>query len=71
MAQSPVSPLTGIFEEDRVILDFGEYEGKSVLEVACCFPDYYELLIERKEDSEFFIRRGKDKDYRLYMNIVH
>ena len=36
-----VSPLTGIIEEDQVFLDFGEHEGKSVLEVADTLPDYY------------------------------
>ena len=32
MAQEQ-SPLTGIIEEDKVVIDFGEFEGKSVLEI--------------------------------------
>lgn len=63
-----ISPLTGIIEEDKVIIDFGEYEGKSVLEIADCFPDYYEFLISQKESGNFSIRRGKLKEFRLYMN---
>ena len=43
------SPLTGIIEEDKVFVDFGEHEGKSLLEVSDCHPDYYDFLIERKE----------------------
>ena len=38
MAQKPVSPLTGIIEEDMVFIDFGEHEGKSVLEIADTCP---------------------------------
>ena len=29
-----VSPLTGILAEDQVFIDFGEHEGKSVLEIS-------------------------------------
>lgn len=71
MAQSMVSPLTGIFEEDNVIIDFGEHVGKSVLEVADTFPDYYERMIETKDenDCDFTIRRGFGKQYLLNMNL--
>ena len=47
--QQPVSPITGIIEEDQVFIDFGEHEGKSILEVADTLPDYYNFcLIEKK-----------------------
>ena len=71
MAPTSVSPLTGIFEEDVVIIDFGDHEGKSVLEVSDTHPDFYQKMIKLKDNkmSEFTIRRGKDKDYRLNMNV--
>jgi len=62
-----VSPLTGILAEDQVFIDFGEHEGKSILEVADTLPEYYDFLIERKEDGNCTIRRSKDKIYRLYV----
>jgi hypothetical protein len=68
MAQMNVSPLTGIIEEDKVYLDFGEHEGKSVLEIADSFPEFYQYMIEIKEKGNFFIRRGKDKSFRLYIH---
>ncbi len=61
-----VSPLTGIIAEDMVVIDFGEHEGKSVLEVADTLPDFYHHLIEQKEEGNFSIRRTKDKIFRLY-----
>lgn len=61
------SPLTGILEEDRVIVDFGEHEGKSVLEIADTQPDFYQYLIERKEAGHTSIRRSRDKCFRLYV----
>ena len=67
MAQQEVSPLTGILEEDRVFVDFGEHEGKSILEVADTLPDYYDFLISQKDDGNCTIRRNKDKSFRLYM----
>ena len=70
MAQILVSPLTGIFEEDKVVIDFGDHEGKSVLEIADTHPEFYQRMIKLKENkgSEFTIRRGEYKDYRLSMN---
>ena len=44
MAQE-VSPVTGIIEEDQVFVDFGDHEGKSILEIADTLPDYYVLLL--------------------------
>lgn len=48
-------------------IDFGEHEGKSVLEVADTMPDFYEYLIESKDSGHCTIRRSKDKLYRLYV----
>jgi hypothetical protein len=62
------SPLTGIIEEDKVVIDFGEFEGKSVLEIADTKPEYYEFLMTQKESGNFAIRRTKDKIYRLYIH---
>ncbi len=70
MAQAQ-SPLTGIIEEDKVVIDFGEFEGKSVLEIADTRPDYYEFLMSQKECGNFAIRRTKDKIYRLYIHQTH
>jgi hypothetical protein len=65
--QNPTSPLTGIIAEENVVIDFGEFEGKSVLEVADRFPDFYQYLIKQKELGNFFIKRSKDKIFRLYV----
>ena len=70
MAQAQ-SPLTGIIEEDKVVIDFGEFEGKSVLEIADTRPEYYEFLMSQKELGNFAIRRTKDKIYRLYIHQTH
>lgn len=67
MAQGQ-SPVTGIIEEDKVVIDFGEFEGKSVLEIADTKPDFYQFLVEQKECGNFAIRRTKDKIYRLYVH---
>ena len=60
------SPLTGIIEENQVIIDFGRYEGKTVSEIANDDPDFYQKLIEQKDN--FAIRRHRDKTFRLYVN---
>ena len=69
MAQQ-LSPLTGILEEDQVFIDFGEHEGKSVLEISDTLPDFYEYLLTAKEDGNFSIRRDKHKLFRLYLNNI-
>ena len=66
MAQE-VSPVTGIIEEDQVFLDFGEHEGKSILELSDTCPEYYDYLIEKKNEGNCAIRRTKDKIFRMYM----
>jgi hypothetical protein len=70
MAQD-LSPLTGIIAEDKVVIDFGEFEGKSVLEIADTKPEFYQFLIEQKETGNFSIRRTKDKIFRLYVHQAH
>jgi len=70
MAAQEVSPVTGILEEDKVYIDFGEHEGKSVLEIADTFPEFYSFLIGQKETGNCTIRRSKDKLFRLYVARV-
>jgi hypothetical protein len=67
MAQD-TSPLTGIIEEDKVFIDFGEHEGKSVFEIQCIQPDYYQFLLQQKETGNFAIKRTKEKIYKLYIS---
>lgn len=62
------SKVTGIIEENQVIIDFGKYEGKTVQEVAELDPIFYEKLATEKENGVFAIRRGRDKTFRLYIN---
>ena len=62
------SPVTGIIDEDLVIIDFGKYEGKSVQEIADLDPLFYDKLAAEKENGVFAIRRHKDKTFRLYIN---
>ena len=61
------SPVTGIIPEESVFIDFGEHEGKSILEIQDTLPDYYDFLIQNKDDGKCTIRRSKDKLYRLYI----
>jgi hypothetical protein len=70
MAQD-LSPLTGVIAEDKVVIDFGEFEGKSVLEIADTRPEFYQFLLEQKETGNFSIRRTKDKIFRLYVHQIH
>lgn len=60
------SPITGIIEENQVIIDFGKYEGKTVREVAEEDPQFYNLLTNQKDNLA--IRRHRDKSFRLYLN---
>jgi len=63
-----LSPLTGVLKEESVIIDFGQFEGKSVLEICDDFPNFYEYLVEQKKEGNFSIKRNADKSYRLYIN---
>ena len=69
MAQE-TSPLTGILKEEQVFIDFGEHEGKSVLEISDTNPDFYDYLVGQKEVGNFAIRRSRDKSFRLYVQNV-
>ena len=40
-----LSPVTGILNEENVVLDYGEHEGKTVKEIQEIDPDFYESLI--------------------------
>lgn len=62
------SPITGVIDEDLVIIDFGKYEGRSVTEIAEIDPDFYHRLASEKENGVFAIRRHRDKTFRLYVN---
>jgi len=65
-SKKETSPLTGVLAEETVVIDFGEHEGKSVLEVADTHPVYYTYLVEQREKGNFAIKRTKDKIFRLY-----
>lgn len=62
------SPLTGVIEEDNVIIDFGQYLGKTVSDVKSIDPDFFHQLVKEKENDNLAIRRHRDKTFRLYMN---
>ncbi len=72
MAAKNLSPLTGVIAEDNVVIDFGEHTGKSVLQLNIEDHEYYDFLLEQKEEGNFFIKRNKDKIFRLYVsNTLH
>ncbi|HRK01352.1 MAG TPA: hypothetical protein PLH57_01690 [Oligoflexia bacterium] len=60
------SPVTGIIEENLVIIDFGKHEGKTVSIIAEEDPAFYQVLVLQKDN--FAIRRHRDKSFRLYRN---
>ena len=62
-----ISPVTGILAEEQVFIDFGEHEGKSILEISDTHPDFYDFLVGKREDGNCLIRRTKDKIFRLYV----
>ena len=68
--QQEVSPLTGILAEETVVIDFGENEGKSVLEIADTMPEFYDYLVTQRQEGNFSIRRTKDKIFRLYVQTT-
>jgi len=65
------SPITGIIDENQVFIDFGKYEGKSILQLSELDPAFYGKLASEKENGVFAIRRHRDKTFRLYMNPLH
>ena len=62
------SPVTGVIDENLVIIDFGKYEGKTVEQIAELGPVFYDRLASEKENGIFAIRRHRDKTFRLYLN---
>ena len=67
-SQAAGSPITGIIDERNVVIDFGKYEGKTVLEMSEMDPEFYQKLAAEKENGIFAIRRHRDKTFRLYIN---
>ena len=67
MANS-TSPVTGVIDENQVILDFGKYEGRSVRDVLELDRDFYDSLAGERDRGTFAIRRHRDKTFRLYIN---
>jgi len=65
---TPVSPITGVIDEENVVLDFGKYEGKTIKTIAEVDPEFYSKLVTQKESGAFAIRRHRDKTFRLYVN---
>lgn len=68
MAYVETSPLTGIIAEETVFIDFGEHEGKSILEVSDTHPNYYDFLVTQREKGNFAIKRNKNKMFTLHCN---
>lgn len=66
MAYHEVSPLTGVLDEDTVVIDFGKHAGKSVLEIADTEPEFYSFLVAQRQSGNFAIKRNKDKIFKLY-----
>lgn len=62
------SPITGVIDEQMVVVDFGKYEGRTVREIAELDPNFYDRLANEKENGAFAIRRHRDKTFRLYVN---
>jgi len=71
MANIEESPLTGILKEENVYIDFGEHEGKSVLEIADTAPSFYTYLMDQKDVGNFAIRRDQNKLFRLYLTNTY
>jgi hypothetical protein len=67
MAALPQSPCTGVLAEETVVIDFGEHEGKSVLQVNDENPDFYSFLVEQRGKGNFKIRRNKNKEFKLFV----
>jgi hypothetical protein len=72
MNQLSHSPVTGVLNEEDVILDYGKHAGLSVKEVQHVDPEFYDLLMNQKGSGVFAIKREAHLDghktYRLYLN---
>ena len=64
---APSSPVTGIIDEDLVIIEFGQYTGRTVRAIAELDPEFYQRLATEKDKGNFAIRRHRDKTFRLYV----
>ena len=72
MSQLITSPVTGIIDEANVVIDYGEYQGRTVKELHELDPDFYESLIEQKGFGVYALKREAyldgNKTFRLYLN---
>jgi len=72
MSQSSFSPVTGILNEEEVILDYGEHAGLTVKQIQEVDPDYYDSLMNQKGSGVYAIKRESHidghKTFRLYLN---
>jgi hypothetical protein len=70
--QYATSPVTGILNEEDVIIDYGKHAGKSIREIQLIDPEFYELLMEQKGSGVYAIKREAmmdgHKTFRLYLN---
>ena len=66
------SPVTGIIDESVVVIDYGEYQGRTIKEIQEIDPDFYDSLIEQKSFGVYAIKREAyldgNKTFRLYLN---
>lgn len=62
------SPVTGIIDEELVVIEFGKHEGRTVKDIADADPDFYQKLAQQKDSGNFAIRRHRDKSFRLYLS---
>lgn len=62
------SPVTGVIDEELVIIDFGKYEGQNIKDISERDPEFYQKLVAEKENGAYAIRRNRDKTFRLYIN---
>lgn len=63
-----ISPVSGIIQEDQVTIDFGEHEGKSLLEIADTEPEFYDYLLQMKTEGKTSLKRGPHKSFMLYVS---
>ncbi len=68
MSETSGSPVTGVIDEQQVVIDFGRHEGRTVAELAQVDPGFYEKLKSERESGAFSIRRYRDKTFRLYLS---
>jgi len=68
---SDISPITGVIDETSVLMDFGEYAGRTIRDIAELDPDFYQNLVQEQELGRYSIRRHPDKTFRLSERPSH